>query len=562
MSDLLGIGTSGVLSYQRTLATVANNIANVNTEGYTRQETSVSSNQPRRLGSGYVGNGVFFGGVERQFNAYIDANLRNSASELRGQEALSGYVNRLMDVMADKNLGMSGAFNRFFESAREWAADPASRVARTIFLRDTDALATRFRELAAQFEAIDKETQSSLETDAGQVNALTEGLAQVNLMLRRHATEDRQPLELLDHRDQLLRDLAAYLPISADFTTNGEARVWVAGADPERGGILLVEGENTRPLSVVPSANNPEQLTLVAGAYRRDAQTLTSLNTGRLGGVLEFRDQVLAVARDALDQLATQFADSLNTVHHQGVDMDGQEGQDLLSIDAGVSRAAEGIRLILQDVTKLAAAAPYRVLADPANLGSADATVSYQTPSTGDDVLPSLLAGEQYELVFTSSTTYQIWRNSDNQSMDTGSFDPYDPTAQIDFQGLTVQFSLAPRSGDRFTLDGNADGIGDNRALLDLIALEHQSTMSGGLTFNEDYIASVNRVGNVVSQAGISVQALTVVYEQAREARDEISAVNLDEEAAALVRYQQAYQANAKVLQAATELFDTILQVR
>ena len=111
-------------------------------------------------------------------------------------------------------------------------------------------------------------------------------------------------------------------------------------------------------------------------------------------------------------------------------------------------------------------------------------------------------------------------------------------------------------------LDGNQDGIGNNEAMLKLVALEEKKVMPGGLTMTEAYIERVNLVGNVARQAAISKQALTVVYEQAQEARDGTSGVSLDEEASALVRFQQAYQANAKGMQIASQLFDAILQVR
>jgi flagellar hook-associated protein FlgK len=97
---------------------------------------------------------------------------------------------------------------------------------------------------------------------------------------------------------------------------------------------------------------------------------------------------------------------------------------------------------------------------------------------------------------------------------------------------------------------------------LALVALENERLMPGGLTLTEAYIERVNQVGNVARQAAISEQALQVVYKQAQEARDGISGVSLDEEASALVRFQQAYQANAKVMQTAMALFDSILQIR
>jgi flagellar hook-associated protein FlgK len=119
MSDLLSIGSSGVTAYQRALATVSNNIANVNTDGYTRQDVSLAANQPRQLGGSYLGTGARFDSVQRQYDAFVESNLRNSNSDLQSQKPLLSYVNRLIDVMGDESIGLTTAMNRFFESARD-----------------------------------------------------------------------------------------------------------------------------------------------------------------------------------------------------------------------------------------------------------------------------------------------------------------------------------------------------------------------------------------------------------------------------------------------------------
>ena len=135
MSDLLSIGSSGVGAYQRALATVSNNIANVSTDGYTRQNVSLSSNQPRQLGNSYLGTGARFDTVQRQYDAFVESNLRNSNSDLESQKPLLSYVNRLIDVMGDESIGLTTAMNLFFESSRDLASDPASTVSRSTFLR-------------------------------------------------------------------------------------------------------------------------------------------------------------------------------------------------------------------------------------------------------------------------------------------------------------------------------------------------------------------------------------------------------------------------------------------
>jgi flagellar hook-associated protein FlgK len=142
------------------------------------------------------------------------------------------------------------------------------------------------------------------------------------------------------------------------------------------------------------------------------------------------------------------------------------------------------------------------------------------------------------------------------------SFKPNILEPAFSYQGVQISFSSPPKAGDVFTIDGNKDGTGNNENMLQVIDLESKPAMGGGKTFAASYIDNVNDLGNVARQAAIAQSALTVVYDQAVTARDQVSGVSLDEEAADLVRYQQAYQAAAKILQVASQLFDSVLQVR
>jgi flagellar hook-associated protein FlgK len=191
------------------------------------------------------------------------------------------------------------------------------------------------------------------------------------------------------------------------------------------------------------------------------------------------------------------------------------------------------------------------------------ASVSAQFTDIQGDLKQSLRTSA-LQVRFTSDTNYSITDTrtgtvlAERQLAAT----PGTTTPSLSYRGLKLEFSTTPKSGDQFTIDGNRDGIGNNEAMLRLVALEDQRIMPGGLTLTEAYIERVNQVGNVARQSAIAEQALQVVYQQAQEARDSISGVSLDEEASALVRFQQAYQANAKVMQTAMALFDSILQVR
>ena len=217
MSDLLTIGSSGVGAYQRALAIVSNNIANVSTDGYTRQDIALASNQPTRVGGGYIGTGVRFDAVRRQYDAFVESNLRNSNSDLESQKPLLSYVNRLIDVMGDASIGLTTAMNQFFESARDLSSDAASTISRSIFLRDADGLSARFRQLASQFDLLDNETRQSVQTDVGQINSFTQQLALMNQQLSKNGSLEKQPSELLDQRDLLLRNLGRAASLISSF---------------------------------------------------------------------------------------------------------------------------------------------------------------------------------------------------------------------------------------------------------------------------------------------------------------------------------------------------------
>jgi len=824
MSDLLSIGSSGIGAYQRALATVSNNIANTATDGYSRQDVTIASNQPTLVGTGYLGTGARFDSVRRQYDAFIEANLRNSNSELKGQEPLVSYVNRLIDIMGDDSIGLTSAMNQFFESSRNLASDPASTVQRSSFLRDADGVAARFQQLSGQMELLDTETRQAIQTDVGKINSLTAQLAEVNRQAAKHADVNKQPAELLDQRDKLLRDLSSLTTIKTSFGDNGSVLVSVGDVISQG---VLVDGNKFREIGLSNAKGlEPNKLQFVIDPYG-ETESLPNLVSGSIGGTLAFREQVLNPAREVLDSLAQKVATEVNRIHRSGIDAEGRLGGDLFSFDASASGAASGIRLAITDGSRVAAAAQFRVIDDPLNAGIAQPTIAYADPSfsgptglyagladgqwpqvasetfslgstqtiaslgvaklgmqdlvlalqqpasgqslqvftrDGRHLLGTTLSSDQKAFVMRSAAgmeagatyssaylnkgeflgmdlfmgaraavqkvqqfdptsgkpadpllspavlqgaalsgnldspiqanTYKLngvslgelsdtdgslsaddiadWLNGyssqtgvtasvvdgairlsrptgnttddirltvgangeasdlaalgfdsavylDGQAQDdllvfvtddatvessltvtsqftaiegdakqtlrsqqlqvkftdASNYQIIDATskavlaerqydadaARISYRGLTVSLSASPSAGDSFMIDANADGIGNNEALLDLVALEDAKIMPGGLTLTEAYIERVNQVGNIAQQASVSRDALEVVYNQAQEARDGIAGVSLDEEAAALVRFQQAYQANAKVMQVASTLFDAILQV-
>ena len=245
MSDMLGIASNGIGAYQRALSTVANNISNVNTEGYSRQDVVLKDSAPKKLASMYVGTGVILQNIKRQYDTFAESNLRNSTSDLASQEPMVNYAKRVMDIMGDKSIGLSSAFDNFFAAAGALSADPASTVQRTSFLRSADGVASRFGELNTQLDLIATETRQGVESVAAQINTLTSQLALVNQSLTKSPTLEGQPAELLDRRDLTLRQLSDLVRIKTTFASNGAVNVSL-GATMTQG--LVVNGNKARPV--------------------------------------------------------------------------------------------------------------------------------------------------------------------------------------------------------------------------------------------------------------------------------------------------------------------------
>jgi flagellar hook-associated protein 1 len=193
--------------------------------------------------------------------------------------------------------------------------------------------------------------------------------------------------------------------------------------------------------------------------------------------------------------------------------------------------------------------------------GAGDAKISASYSGAAVDAKQAMRTNS-LEVRFDTATRFTILDTKTGTKVAERNFNPLQLEPAFVYQGIQISFSSPPKAGDIYTIDGNRDGTGNNENMLEMIDLESDPVMGGGKTFAASYIDTVNDMGNIARQASIAQSALQVVYDQAETARDGVSGVSLDQEAADLIRYQQAYQAAAKILQISSQLFDSVLQVR
>jgi flagellar hook-associated protein FlgK len=313
------------------LATVSNNIANVNSDGYSRQTLSINQNQPVQAGTTFLGSGARVSAVERQFDGFVENQLRVSTSDLAAQKPLVEYAGRILDRFASKDSALSGALDNFFSALGTLGADASSLALREIALSDAALLSDRFNALDTFLTNQGDASETDLSNTVSEINALATELRGVNLKLGRKDAISKQAPGLLDERDRLLRELAEKVRLDVTEAPNGVVTVRLGAS---AGAGALVEGAEVRTLGVQvdPLAEDRIAFFLEPAQPSQGRMALAGLGGGTLGGLVTFREQVLEPTRSAFDSLARGMVDELNGIHRAGMGLDGAVGRDLFAL--------------------------------------------------------------------------------------------------------------------------------------------------------------------------------------------------------------------------------------
>ena len=264
MADLLSTGISGVRTYQRALATVGNNIANVDTEGYSRQRLEIQESSSSSEGSLNIGNGARAVRVQRSYDSFVVENLRSSQSQLTKHQATLEYVTQLENILADKQLSLSTSLDGFFSAVQEVSLSPSSIAARQNMLNAAESTVAQFTSVGTQLSSIEKNSYSDLTGQVSALNQFADQLASINVSLNRVNSIDKQPNELLDQRDTLIQDMSKLLRVHAVEKNNGAVDIHIGDV---ASGQYLVQGNKGSTLGIERSATNPDKAVLMLDPF-------------------------------------------------------------------------------------------------------------------------------------------------------------------------------------------------------------------------------------------------------------------------------------------------------
>lgn len=353
--NLLSIGKSALLAGQRALSVTGQNIANVNTPGYTRQIAVLAESRPLDARPGHLGTGVQVVAVRRELDSLFERRLLESQGRLSRLETMTRTLAGLEGLFADTNdLGIGAGLNDFFGAWQDVAADPADGAARSVLLARAGALADRFNRAASDLGDLRASLDREVGTVIAEVNDRAERIADLNLRIAQAKAGGQAPNDLLDRRARLVSELAERVAVTT--LEDGQGRLTVFAGR----GRALVSGDRAYGLAGLADADNGGLLAVrydpsgAAGGEDDDSVAITSeIGGGRLGGLLTLRDGTVADLLDRLDELAAALVANVNDLHGAGYGLDGSTGKDLFDPDG---TTAATIAVALTDPDQVAAA--------------------------------------------------------------------------------------------------------------------------------------------------------------------------------------------------------------
>lgn len=625
MADFLSTGVSGLLAFQRALDTTSHNIANVGTDGYSRQRAEFVTRPADFTGAGYIGSGVDISTTTRSYDDLLAQQVRTASSSFSNLDAYATQIDKVNNLFSNTTTGLTATLQKFANAIQDVANTPSSVASRQVLLSQAQGLSERLKSYDTQLAGYNQQVESQLGGEVSDINSLAKSIADLNGKISNAISRNNQPPnDLLDQRDLLLDKLSTHLDVSVVPQGDGQVNVFVGNGQP------LVLTNNAGTLVTTPDPYDASRHGISLQLANSTAVDITpSLSGGTLGGLLDFRSQVLDPARNTLGHISIGLADAINTQHHAGIDLTGTLGGDLFAVggvntygnaanagtatlaatrtsagaiteaDYVLQKTAGGWSLKRQDTGAAVTLAGTGIPADPFTADGLSIVVS-GTAQTGDRFLikptqsataglnvlitdPSRVAAAA-PIVASAGTTNSgngqispgtvvnaanaqlrttatiTFLSATTYSVNGGPAIAYTSGSPISANGWQVSITGAPATGDTFTVKDNAGGVGDNRNALALVnALSGKNLNGGTASVNDTTSRLVGTVGVATQQAQASRDAQKVVQQDSVNARDSVSGVNLDEEAANMLRYQQAYQAAAQLIHVASTLFDSLL---
>lgn len=563
----LNIARSGLAASQIQLDVAGHNIANVNTEGFSRQRASLVTNYPLNRPFGTLGSGVSVSSVERMRNVFLDQMFQDQMGGLGNAEIRAEFYQQIEDVFLEPGPnGLNAKLNLFFDALNEFSGNVESASARTSVLTEASAIATTLNDTVRRLYDLRTNANNEVSGFVPEINSITERIAILNEKISVSEIGGQPANDLRDERGVLLDDLSKMVNIFTRERDNGQVDVLV-------GGNVLVDGDRFEMLEAVANPSlDPERNDLVEIRFVRNGNLFNPNGAGELFGAMEMRDITIVNLDADIDIVAATLIQQINAIHTQGMGLVNY---------TGVRSASNPV----SDPTLALSAAnlPFNITAGTFEINVYDESTSPPTAVGGSPVTINITAATTMnDLVAQLSAAPNITAN-----VDANGFLSITPAAGFSFahsndtsnvltalgmNGLFTGFDSRTIGVNQDILDNvellssrfstNPADIGDNTAALAMAEVQNLKVLNGSTnTINQFYESTIVQVG-IETRANTDMLAIelsfVISFDQRRQA---VSGVSLDEEVTSLIKYQRSFEASARVITVTDRMLESLFNM-
>ncbi|MGH8113174.1 MAG: flagellar hook-associated protein FlgK [Rhodanobacteraceae bacterium] len=618
MADMLSIGSSAVDAYQQALDTVAENVANSATPGYSQETVNLEAvpGASAQAGAGAIGAGVDVASVTRVQSPAAITQLWSTTAANAAAGVAADAASQIDNQFSSTNLSLSGPLGNLFDSFSTWAANPSDAASRTAVLQAAETLSDQWASTDQTLDQIGAGLVQQAQSAVGQINTLTQQIAGYNQSIAAaEANGDPSPNTLLDQRDQAITSLAGELGVQVVANSSGTVNVYTAN------GAALVLGSQAVSASLDTSTSTgAPQLVLGSGA---GATAQAQVSGGTLGGALGTLQQTVMPAERGLADVANRLAESVNTLQAAGTDENGDPGAPLFTVAPPTVTAAPGntgsatLNASMQDATAwpaqpvafeytganwtavntvtgqtyavtgdgtsanplqaaglsvTVAGAPAAgdhftaddsesglgvAITDPSELAAANPlSVAAGSGNTGNATIGQLTVTDPANPALRTPVTLQFTA-ANEVSINGAAAVAFD--GAVSANGWSLTLNGTPNAGDTFTLSSTGANSADN-GVANLLANLSTQPGSDGQSVTDALNNLITSTGSADARAQGLQQAQQALLTQAQNTNDSVSGVDTNQEAADLLRFQQAYQAAAQIVASSQTTFNSLLQ--
>ncbi|MDP4491023.1 flagellar hook-associated protein FlgK [Vibrio sp. AH4] len=622
-SDLLNVGTQSVLTAQRQLNTTGHNISNVNTEGYSRQSVIQGTNMPRQYGGETYGMGVHVENVRRSWDQFAVKELNIASTDYsfkRDTEENLDMLSKLLSSVASKKIPEN--LNEWFDSVKSLADSPNDLGARKVVLEKAKLISQNLNDFHETVRLQKDIANKGLDLGVERINQLAIEIRDLQRLMMRVPGPHN---DLMDKHEKLVSELSQYTKVTVTQRKNGEGfnihigngHTLVSGSeasqlkvidgfpDTQQHRLAMVEGKALKAISARDIGGKMEaildmrdehipylmdEVGRLAVSFSHEVNTLQSQGLdlrGNVGSALFTdvnldviaRSRVVTNSNSKADMAA--FIDDVSQLKGGEYSMQYNGSEFVVTLPSGQQTVlpvvkgnvyVDGLRVEVRNPPQVGerilvrptrnGAAAIRLATDDATKIAAQSFEASTTFAQGKAKFNILQAGAVREFEVHVSPTGDQFAVTDTKGNILLQPQPYPPSGPVTVQGTTFELTEGALPNDKFTAN-LVPSEGDNGNLRKMINIQTDKKM------NDKESTIIDLYHNLNTDVGLKMATMTRLTDVARLEKEaaqsriaSISGVNLDEEAANMMKFQQAYMASSRIIQASNDTFNTILALR